>query len=67
MNGTNSSRLQTLFGNLKYYLYIRDMEEREWIYSSEYRRYTKNGICQLYYNGKWMTVDTNMNNKKYER
>ena len=38
-----------------------------WIYSSEYHRYTQSGISQLYYNGKWMTVDTNMKVRKDER
>lgn len=40
------------------------MEEKNWIYSSEYHRYTKTGISQLYYNGKWMTVDTKMTFEK---
>lgn len=43
------------------------MEKIEWIYSSDYHRYTKGGIAQLYYNGKWMTVDTEMKLKEVDR
>lgn len=39
----------------------------QWIYSSTYKRYTTSGISQLYYNGKWMTVDIDMNSNKYKR
>lgn len=37
------------------------MEEQEWIYVDEYRR-RRGNIHQLYIEGEWVTINTNMGN-----
>lgn len=38
------------------------MKEQEWTYVDEYRRYKNDThhISQLYLNGKWIEIDTDM-------